>query len=94
MILVADAIAFGLALGVAAAIPGPGITALVARTVSGGKPAGYALLAGLILGDLVFLCFAVFGLSLLAQSFEMLFNMVRWLSICYLLYLAWRLKLK
>ncbi len=90
MINETDVLAYAIALGVAAGIPGPGITALVARTVSGGSVAGYAMLVGLIMGDLVFLSFAVFGLGLLALTFESVFNFIRWISIAYLLYLAWQ----
>ena len=90
MISAIDLLAYAVALGVTAAIPGPGIAAVVARTIAGGAPAGYAMLLGLMLGDLVFLSFAVFGLGLLAQSFNAVFVVVRWLSIVFLLYLAWR----
>ena len=90
MIAISDVLAFAIALGVAAAIPGPGITALVARTVSGGTASGYAVLGGLIMGDMVFLTFAVFGLGLLAQTFEFLFIVVRLLSVAYLIFLAWQ----
>jgi len=38
-------------LGVTAAIPGPGITAVVARSIAGGSPAGYAMLLGLIVAS-------------------------------------------
>jgi len=83
-------IAYALALAVAAAIPGPGITALVARSVANGSVAAFAMLAGLILGDLIYLSFAVFGLALLAASFSTVFFIIRWFSIFYLLWLAWQ----
>ncbi len=90
MINVTDIAAYTVALGIAAAIPGPGITALVARSVGSGTRAGFALLTGIILGDLLYLSFAVFGLALIAQSFGTVFTVIRWLSIVYLLYLAWQ----
>ncbi len=90
MINLADIAAYTVALGIAAAIPGPGITALVARSVGSGTRAGFALLAGIIMGDLLYLSFAVFGLALIAQSFGTVFTVIRWLSIAYLLYLAWQ----
>ncbi len=77
------------ALAVAAAIPGPGMTALVARSVNSGALAGFAMLAGLILGDLTYLSFAVFGLAVLAKSFSILFVLVKWGAVVYLCYLAW-----
>ncbi len=90
MIDLSQALAYTVALGIAAAIPGPGMTALVARSVSSGATAGMAMLMGLIIGDLIYLSFAVFGLSLLAQSFSALFVAIRWASIAYLCYLAWQ----
>lgn len=90
MIDLSQAMAYTVALGIAAAIPGPGMTALVARSVSSGATAGMAMLMGLIIGDLIYLSFAVFGLSLLAQSFSALFVAIRWASIAYLCYLAWQ----
>ena len=79
-----QALAYIAALGVAAAIPGPGMTALVARCVSSGASAGFAMLAGLILGDLTYLSFAVFGLAVLAKSFSVLFVLVKWGAVIYL----------
>lgn len=90
MIAITDIAAYALALGIAALIPGPGITALVARSVGSGTRAGFAMLAGIALGDLLYLSFAVFGLALIAQSFNALFIVIRWVSIAYLLYLAWQ----
>ena len=78
------------ALAIAVAIPGPGMTALVARSVSSGALTGFAMLGGMILGDLTYLSFAVFGLALLAKSFSVLFIIVKWGAAVYLCYLAWR----
>jgi len=47
------------------------------------------MLAGLMIGDLIFLSFAVFGLAVVAHSFSALFVVIRWFSIFYLLWLAW-----
>ena len=77
------------ALAIAVAIPGPGMTALVARSVSSGALTGFAMLGGMILGDLTYLSFAVFGLALLAKSFSVLFVIVKWGAAAYLCYLAW-----
>ncbi|MBX2839136.1 MAG: LysE family translocator [Gammaproteobacteria bacterium] len=90
MIGITEIVAYAIALGIAAAIPGPGMTALVARSVGGGPVAGFAMLGGLILGDLIYLTFAVFGLAIIAQNFSSLFILIRWFSIVYLLYLAWQ----
>jgi len=68
----AQIIAYTAALGLAAVIPGPGMTALVARSVSGGAVTGFTMLAGLILGDLIYLSIAVFGLAVIAHTYTSL----------------------
>ncbi|HBV38447.1 MAG TPA: LysE family translocator [Erwinia sp.] len=78
------------ALGLAAAIPGPGMTALVARSVSGGAITGFTMLTGLILGDLIYLSTAVFGLAVVAHSFTPLFTLINWAAALYLCWLAWQ----
>ena len=80
---------YSAALGIAAAVPGPGMTALVARSVSGGIGVGFCMLLGLIAGDLFFLSSAVFGLALLVNHFSWVFTAVKFASLSYLLYLSW-----
>ncbi|HCR3976773.1 TPA: LysE family translocator [Citrobacter koseri] len=76
------------ALGLAAAIPGPGMTALVARSVSGGAVTGFTMLAGLILGDLIYLSVAVFGLATIAHTYTSIFTLINWAASLYLCVLA------
>lgn len=83
-------IAYVIALGIAVAIPGPGLTALMARTLSNGVTIGFAFMFGLMLGDLVYLTFAVFGLALVAANFANVFIVIKWFSVLYLCYLAWQ----
>jgi len=78
------------ALGLAAAIPGPGMTALVARSVSGGAITGFTMLAGLILGDLIYLSIAVFGLAVIAHTYNSVFTLINWAASLYLCMLAWQ----
>lgn len=82
---------YALALGVAAAIPGPGVVALVARALGAGFGAAMAFSLGLILGDLTYLAAAIFGLSLIAEAFGAVFVVVRYGAALYLAYLAFRL---
>ncbi|RMO90031.1 Homoserine/lysine/threonine efflux protein, LysE/YggA family [Pseudomonas syringae pv. philadelphi] len=90
MLDLTQVLTYSAALGIAAAIPGPGMAALVARSVSGGALSGFCLLSGLILGDLTYLSFAVFGLAMIAEHFNALFQVVRWGAAIYLCYLAWQ----
>src|SRR4051794_11803772 len=61
------------ALAVAAAIPGPGITALVARALGSGFRSSLVMSLGLILGDLSYLTAVVLGLAFVAQTFGTVF---------------------
>jgi threonine/homoserine/homoserine lactone efflux protein len=82
---------FAAALAVAAAIPGPGIAAVVARVLGAGFRPALPMIFGLILGDLVYLTAAALGLGVIATSFGTLFMVIRWAGAAYLVYLAIRL---
>lgn len=82
-------LAYSAALAVAAAIPGPGITALVARALGSGFRSALAMSLGLVVGDLIYLTAVVLGLALVAQSFGIVFLVIKWLGVLYLVYLAW-----
>ncbi|WP_380182443.1 LysE family translocator [Kalamiella sp. sgz302252] len=90
MLGTAQILSYIAALGLAAAIPGPGMTALVARSVSSGAVTGFTMLTGLILGDLIYLSIAVFGLAVIAHSFTPLFTLINWAAAIYLCWLAWQ----
>ena len=77
------------ALAIAAAIPGPGVTALVARALGSGFRASLVMALGLMLGDLIYLTAVVLGLALVAQTFGTVFLIVKWLGVLYLGWLAW-----
>jgi threonine/homoserine/homoserine lactone efflux protein len=78
------------ALALAAAIPGPGVTALVARALGSGFRSSLVMSLGLILGDLSYLTAVVLGLAFIAQTFGTVFLVIKWLGVCYLAYLAYR----
>ncbi len=90
MLGTAQIISYIAALGLAAAIPGPGMTALVARSVSGGAITGFTMLTGLILGDLIYLSVAVFGLAVIAHTYTSIFILINWAASLYLCMLAWQ----
>ncbi|MBX3529571.1 MAG: LysE family translocator [Rhizobiaceae bacterium] len=83
-------VAYSAALAVAAAIPGPGVTALVARALGSGFRSSLFMSFGLVLGDLTYLTAVVLGLALLAQTFGTVFLIVKWLGVAYLAWLAWQ----
>lgn len=77
------------ALAIAAAIPGPGVVALVARALGSGFRSALFMAAGLVIGDIVYLSAVVLGLAVLAQTFGTAFLVVKWIGVAYLAWLAW-----
>ncbi len=84
-------IAYSGALFIAAAIPGPGVTALVARALGSGFRETFFMGLGVILGDMIYLTAVVLGLALIAQTFTTLFLVVKLAGVLYLGYIAWKL---
>ena len=82
---------FAGALLVAAGSPGPSIAALVARVISKGFRDVLPFLAAMWIGEAIWLSLAVFGLAVIAQSFHYAFVAVKWASVAYLVYLAWKM---
>ncbi|MFC3182629.1 LysE family translocator [Cypionkella sinensis] len=89
--MLASLIAYAAALGLAAAVPGPGVAALVGQSMGNGLRAALFLLAGIVLGDVVYLTVAVAGLAAIAKAFAGVFLLVKVLGGAYLLYLAYKL---
>jgi threonine/homoserine/homoserine lactone efflux protein len=87
----AGLILFSSALFVAAASPGPGIAAIVARVLGRGSKEAIPFSIGIALGDVVWLTFAVLGLVALAQTFHEIFLAVKYAGAAYLLYLAYKI---
>lgn len=82
-------VAYSGALAIAAAIPGPGVTALVARALGSGFRSSLFMSLGLVLGDLTYLTAVVLGLAVVAQTFGTLFLIIKWVGVAYLAYLAY-----
>jgi len=88
-------LAFTLAMLLLAASPGPGFLMVVARALTGGFGAGLAAIAGLVVGDILFLVLAILGLSALAAVMGEFFLAVKILGAAYLIWLGvkmWRSK--
>lgn len=82
--------AFTIAYAIAVLIPGPGVAAMVGRALGGGFAAAFPMVIGILVGDLLYLVFALFGLAAVAAILGPFFVVVRWASALYLLYIAWR----
>jgi threonine/homoserine/homoserine lactone efflux protein len=81
---------FAAALALSTASPGPTITTLVARVIARGRNGALPFCAGLILGDVIWLVAAVFGLSLLAEAAQPVLAVLKWAGVAFLLWLAWK----
>lgn len=79
------------ALFIAAAIPGPGMTAIVARALGAGFRETFFMGLGLVLGDLVYLTAVILGLAFIAQTFTTAFMVIKIAGALYLAYVAWKL---
>jgi threonine/homoserine/homoserine lactone efflux protein len=81
---------YSAALGLAVAVPGPGIVAMVARGLGSGFKATVPFMLGIALGDLVYLTAAVLGLAYIANTFGVIFMAIKYAGAAYLMYLAWK----
>jgi threonine/homoserine/homoserine lactone efflux protein len=88
---VSSLLIFAGALLVAAGSPGPSIAALVARVISKGFRDVLPFLLAMWIGEGIWLSLAVFGLAYIAQTFHMVFVVVKWAGIAYLAWLAWKM---
>ena len=82
---------FALALAVAGVTPGPSVIAVVSRVLGRGPVGAPMLCLGLVIGDLVWLSAAAFGVAALAQLYAPVFLAIRYAGAAFLVYLAWKL---
>jgi threonine/homoserine/homoserine lactone efflux protein len=71
--------------------PGPGVFATVARALASGFAHASVVVLGIVIGDLVFLLLAIYGLAALADLLGEFFTLVKYLGAGYLLWLGLRL---
>ena len=88
---IASLLTYATALFIAAAIPGPGMTAIVARALGSGFRPTFFMGLGLILGDICYLSAVVLGLAYVAQTFVTPFLFLKFAGVIYLAYIAWKL---
>lgn len=70
------------------AIPGPVVLYTVARSLQGGRRAGFASCGGVALGDFVHVLAAAVGLSALLLSSALAFQIVKFAGAAYLIFLG------
>lgn len=75
--------------------PGPGVFATVSKALSSGFKHTVPVVLGIVMGDLIFLLLAIYGLAAIAESFNTLFLFIRYLGGVYLIWIGlklWRSK--
>ena len=87
----ATIIAFAGAFFVFAASPGPDNMTIVARTISSGAASGIAYGAGTVVGILIFLILAAFGLSIIAAKMAIVMTVLRYGGAAYLIWMGIKL---
>lgn len=85
------ALAFAIAMGFWTALPGPGLAVVVSRTLAAGPRAGWAVITGLVLADLIFLAIAFVGLMAIANTMGPVFEAVKYAGAAYLVWRGWRM---
>ncbi|PRD41821.1 lysine transporter LysE [Phyllobacterium phragmitis] len=88
---IASLLIFAGTLLVAAGSPGPSIGALVARVISRGYKDVLPFLLAMWIGEAIWLSLAVWGLAMVAQTFHLVFTIIKYVGVAYLLFLAWKM---
>ena len=81
---------FAIASVILAITPGPDMTLFVSRTLSQGRAAGFASMAGALTGTLVHTTLVVVGVSALIVASPSAFLVLKIFGAGYLVYLAWQ----
>jgi threonine/homoserine/homoserine lactone efflux protein len=81
-------LAFSAAFVILAVSPGPALVATLSRTLGGGYASELAVTSGLVLGDAVFLAIAMIGLSAIATAMGPLFQIIKYASAVYLIWMG------
>jgi threonine/homoserine/homoserine lactone efflux protein len=81
-------LAFAGAFFLLAVSPGPGLVAILSRTLGGGYASGLAVTAGLVIGDAIFLGIAMIGLSAIANTMGPWFQIVKYAGAAYLIWIG------
>ena len=83
-------IAFAAGMAFWTALPGPGLALVVSRALGAGRRAGFAVITGLVLADVVFLGIAFVGLLAIAAAMGPMFLIVKYAGAAYLIWRGYR----
>ena len=85
---ITSTLAFAAAFLLLALSPGPGLVAILSRTLGAGMRSGLMVTMGLVIGDAIFLGIAMIGLSKIATTMGPLFQVVKYVGAGYLIWLG------
>lgn len=86
-----SALSFLIAIFIFGITPGPGVFALIARSLQRGSWSCLPLALGMIGSDVIYLVLACLGLSAVATHWEEAFTLIRIVGAIYLCYLGWKM---
>lgn len=84
-------ITFFIAIFIFGITPGPGIFAILARSIAKGARASFSLCLGMVMSDIAYLVMACYGLAAIASAWEEVFLVIRYAGAAYLIYLGWKM---
>ena len=84
------AVAFAIAMFLWTTLPGPGLAVVVSRALGSGPRAGFAVITGLVIADLIFLGIAFIGLLAVATTMGPMFQVVKYAGAAYLIWRGYR----
>ncbi len=85
-----QAVAFAIGMLLWTALPGPGLAVVVSRSLASGPKAGFAVVTGLVIADLIFLGIAFIGLLAIAATLGPMFQAVKYAGAAYLVWRGYR----
>ncbi|MGS2718870.1 LysE family translocator [Eionea flava] len=88
---VESAITFFVAVFIFGITPGPGIFAILARSMVHGAGSCFWLSTGMVISDIAYLVMACLGLAAIAYQWEEAFLVIRIVGAMYLIYLGWKM---
>ncbi len=86
-----SAVTFFLAIFIFGITPGPGVFAILARSLAHGAKSCFLLALGMTISDIIYLIMACLGLAVIAENWSGLFTFIRWVGAAYLCYLGYQL---
>lgn len=85
------AIIFFITIYIFSITPGPGVFAILAKSLAEGVRPCIAISLGMAVSDVVYLVLASYGLAAIAGQWGILFTLIRIAGAIYLIYLGWKL---